>query len=98
MTPINTILVAQYLAASHFQSQHPTEAEFRRLNEMVLQLSMELPDDVLALLFRKDATGTYQDAWDVVDAVRRHTRPDDPRAPEHAAIHRQGAGKVTPRH
>jgi hypothetical protein len=94
---MNTALLAEYLALVHFQPARPTDADFRKMNQLALQLSMELPDDVLALLFRKDQTGTYQDAWDVVDAMRRHTRPDDPRDREHSALHRLDAGKLAPR-
>jgi hypothetical protein len=88
---MNTALLAEYLAAIHFQPAHPTEADYRRMNQMALQLSMELPDDVLAVLFRPNDRN-YQHAWDVVDAVRRHTDMGR-RNPEHAVLHASGAGK-----
>jgi hypothetical protein len=97
MRKLNTALIAEYLALLNFQPASPTEAEYRYMNQLALQLSMETPDDVLAVLFRKDRTGTYQDAWDVVDAVRRHTCPGDPRDREHSTIHRLGAGNAAVR-
>lgn len=96
--PMNTALLSEYLATLHSQSQPTTEADFRRLNQMALQLAMELPSDVLAVLFSDDQTGTYLDALDVVDAVRRHTRPDDPRDHEHPVMHRPGVGRHKPRY
>lgn len=89
---MNTALLAEYLALFHFQSEKPTAADFRYMNQLALQLSMELPDDVLAVLFRRERTGTYQDAWDVVDAARRSIGLDS-RAREHAVLHRADAAK-----
>lgn len=84
---VNTALLAQYLALINFPPKALTDADFRKMNELVLQLAMELPDDVLTVLFKENRTWTYQDAWDAVDVARKHTRPGDPRSPDNMAKH-----------
>jgi len=86
---MNTAIIAEYLAFAHFIPPDAGPEYYRRLNRIALQLAMELPDEVLAVMWRKNASGTYQDAWDVVDAVRSVSGLDV-RDQKHADVHKKG--------
>lgn len=95
MPAINTALVAEYLALTHLTPKHPTDADFRRMNQLALQLAMELPDSVWGVIIRGLQSGIWQGAWDAVDAVRALEHPDDPRNREHAVRHGPQAAMET---
>jgi hypothetical protein len=84
---MNTALIAEYLVAVHFAPKTLTEDDYRRINRMALQLAMELPAEVWSAIVVSFQTGTWQGAWDAVDAARRHLRPGDPRNPNQIVIH-----------